>query len=184
MFGIHRQRPGATGMQAATDSPPVDLGDDVWMSPGWSNSYLLPTDDVLPGFAANVDEYMRQVVALGEGADRLLAAAVVVATGVRRHRWVGRGGRDVVGQAGEGDHGEGDVARLEVDEDREDPLAPAEAAPQRRLGHHLDRPAVLLQAGAHVGEVHRPQHTPGSAGAGRGGGRRGPEKNFFAPGGG
>ena len=45
MSGMHRQRPGATGMQAATDSPPVDLGDDVWMSPGWSNSYLLPTDE-------------------------------------------------------------------------------------------------------------------------------------------
>ena len=45
MPGIHRQRPGAAGMQAATDAPPVDLGDDVWMSPGWSNSYLLPTDD-------------------------------------------------------------------------------------------------------------------------------------------
>ena len=45
MPGIHRQRPGAAGMQAATDAPPVDLGDDVWMSPGWSNSYLLPTDE-------------------------------------------------------------------------------------------------------------------------------------------
>ena len=45
MSGIHRQRPGADGMAAATDAPAVDLGDDIWMSPGWSNSYMLRTDD-------------------------------------------------------------------------------------------------------------------------------------------
>ena len=45
MSGIHRQRPGADALTAATDAPAVDLGDDIWMSPGWSNSYLLPTDD-------------------------------------------------------------------------------------------------------------------------------------------
>ena len=45
MAGIHRERPGAADMAAATDSPAIDLGDDIWMSPGWSNSYLLPTDD-------------------------------------------------------------------------------------------------------------------------------------------
>jgi len=45
MSGIHRERPGAAAMTGATDAPPVDLGDDIYMSPGWSNSYLLPTDD-------------------------------------------------------------------------------------------------------------------------------------------
>ncbi|MFZ4519480.1 MAG: alkyl sulfatase dimerization domain-containing protein [Microthrixaceae bacterium] len=45
MTGIHRLRPGADAMSAATDAPAVDLGGDVWMSPGWSNSYLLPTSD-------------------------------------------------------------------------------------------------------------------------------------------
>ena len=45
MPGIHRERPGADAMAAATDAPAVDLGDDIWMSPGWSNTYLLPTDD-------------------------------------------------------------------------------------------------------------------------------------------
>ena len=32
-------------MKAATDAPAVDLGGDVWMSPGWTNCYLLPTDE-------------------------------------------------------------------------------------------------------------------------------------------
>jgi alkyl sulfatase BDS1-like metallo-beta-lactamase superfamily hydrolase len=45
MPGIHRERPGADAMAAATDAPAIDLGDDIWMSPGWSNTYLLPTDD-------------------------------------------------------------------------------------------------------------------------------------------
>ena len=31
--------------RAATGTPAVALGDDIWMSPGLSNSYLLPTDD-------------------------------------------------------------------------------------------------------------------------------------------
>jgi alkyl sulfatase BDS1-like metallo-beta-lactamase superfamily hydrolase len=45
MPGIHRERPGAADMAGATEAPAVDLGDDIYMSPGWSNSYLLPTDD-------------------------------------------------------------------------------------------------------------------------------------------
>ena len=45
MSGIHRLRPGADSMAAATDAPAIDLGDDIWMSPGWSNSYLLPTEE-------------------------------------------------------------------------------------------------------------------------------------------
>lgn len=45
MSGIHRQRAGADALAAATDAPAIDLGDDIWMSPGWSNSYLLPTDE-------------------------------------------------------------------------------------------------------------------------------------------
>jgi alkyl sulfatase BDS1-like metallo-beta-lactamase superfamily hydrolase len=44
MPGIHRERPGADAIAAATGTPAVDLGDDIWMSPGLSNSYLLPTD--------------------------------------------------------------------------------------------------------------------------------------------
>jgi len=45
MAGIHRERPGAADMTAATDAAAVDLGDGIWMSPGWTNSYLIGTDD-------------------------------------------------------------------------------------------------------------------------------------------
>jgi glyoxylase-like metal-dependent hydrolase (beta-lactamase superfamily II) len=45
MAGIHRERPGAADMTAATDAAAVDLGDGIWMSPGWTNSYLIRTDD-------------------------------------------------------------------------------------------------------------------------------------------
>ena len=45
MPGIHRERPGADALAAADGSPAVDLGDDIWMSSGLSNSYLLRTDD-------------------------------------------------------------------------------------------------------------------------------------------
>jgi glyoxylase-like metal-dependent hydrolase (beta-lactamase superfamily II) len=44
MAGVHRRRPGADAMKASTGEPAVDLGDDIWMSPGLSNSYLLCTD--------------------------------------------------------------------------------------------------------------------------------------------
>ncbi|BCZ20515.1 alkyl sulfatase dimerization domain-containing protein [Mycobacterium senriense] len=45
MAGIHRERPGAADLAAATDTPAVPLGDDIWMSPGVSNSYAVGTDD-------------------------------------------------------------------------------------------------------------------------------------------
>lgn len=45
MAGIHRERPGAEALAAADGSPAVDLGDGIWMSSGFSNSYLLTTDD-------------------------------------------------------------------------------------------------------------------------------------------
>jgi len=45
MAGIHRKRPGAADLAAATGAPAVPLGDDVWMSPGVSNSYAIVTDD-------------------------------------------------------------------------------------------------------------------------------------------
>lgn len=44
MGGIHRERPGADAMSGATGDPAVGIGDRVWMSPGWSNSYLVGTD--------------------------------------------------------------------------------------------------------------------------------------------
>ena len=40
---IWRSRPLADSVVPATDAPAVDLGDGVWMSPGLSNSYMLPT---------------------------------------------------------------------------------------------------------------------------------------------
>jgi len=43
--GIHRERPGAEAIAAAGGAPAVDLGDDIFMSPGLSNSYLLRDDD-------------------------------------------------------------------------------------------------------------------------------------------
>lgn len=45
MAGIHRERPGAGDLSAATDAPALPLGDGVWMSPGVSNSYAVATDD-------------------------------------------------------------------------------------------------------------------------------------------
>ena len=45
MAGTYRPRPGADSLAAATDAPAIDLGGDIWMSPGWTNSYLLPTDE-------------------------------------------------------------------------------------------------------------------------------------------
>jgi alkyl sulfatase BDS1-like metallo-beta-lactamase superfamily hydrolase len=45
MSGIHRLRPGAESIAAATGAPAVSLGDGVWMSSGLSNSYLVETDD-------------------------------------------------------------------------------------------------------------------------------------------
>jgi len=45
MAGIFRQRPGAEDLAAATGEPALALGDDVWMSPGVSNSYAIGTGD-------------------------------------------------------------------------------------------------------------------------------------------
>lgn len=45
MTGIHRERPGAGDLAAATGEPATPIGDDIWMSPGVSNSYALATDD-------------------------------------------------------------------------------------------------------------------------------------------
>ena len=44
MAGIHRTRPGADAMRGATGEP-VDLGDGIVMSAGWSNSYLVRTSE-------------------------------------------------------------------------------------------------------------------------------------------
>lgn len=45
MAGIHRERPGASDLSAATDAPAQTLGDGVWMSPGVSNSYAVATGE-------------------------------------------------------------------------------------------------------------------------------------------
>ncbi|MDH6195477.1 alkyl sulfatase BDS1-like metallo-beta-lactamase superfamily hydrolase [Mycobacterium frederiksbergense] len=45
MAGIHRKRPGADALATATGEPATPLGNDIWMSPGVSNSYALATDD-------------------------------------------------------------------------------------------------------------------------------------------
>jgi alkyl sulfatase BDS1-like metallo-beta-lactamase superfamily hydrolase len=45
MPGLYRERPGADAIAATSGEPAVDLGDDIWMSRGLSNSYLLRTDD-------------------------------------------------------------------------------------------------------------------------------------------
>lgn len=45
MAGIHRERPGAEDLAAATDTPALNLGDDVWVSPGVSNTYAVATGD-------------------------------------------------------------------------------------------------------------------------------------------
>ena len=43
--GIHRERPGAADLAAATGQPAIPLGSDIWMSPGVSNAYALGTDE-------------------------------------------------------------------------------------------------------------------------------------------
>ena len=45
MVGIHRERPGAADLAAATGESATPLGADIWMSPGVSNSYALATDE-------------------------------------------------------------------------------------------------------------------------------------------
>ena len=45
MAGIHRERPGAADLAAATDTPAIALGNHIWMSPGVSNAYAVTTDD-------------------------------------------------------------------------------------------------------------------------------------------
>jgi len=41
--GIHRERPGADAIAATRGDPAVDVGDGIWMSPGLSNTYVIPT---------------------------------------------------------------------------------------------------------------------------------------------
>ncbi|BBZ45508.1 hypothetical protein [Mycobacterium parmense] len=38
MAGIHRERPGAADLAAATGAPAIPLGNQIWMSPGVSNA--------------------------------------------------------------------------------------------------------------------------------------------------
>ncbi|MGO8872869.1 MAG: alkyl sulfatase dimerization domain-containing protein [Acidimicrobiales bacterium] len=45
MTGIHRERPGADAIAATRGESAIDLGDGIWMSPGLSNTYLVPTDE-------------------------------------------------------------------------------------------------------------------------------------------
>jgi alkyl sulfatase BDS1-like metallo-beta-lactamase superfamily hydrolase len=45
MAGIHRERPSATDLKAATGDPAKPLGDDIWMSSGVSNAYAVATND-------------------------------------------------------------------------------------------------------------------------------------------
>jgi alkyl sulfatase BDS1-like metallo-beta-lactamase superfamily hydrolase len=45
MAGIHRERPGAADLAAATDTPAIPLGNHIWLSPGVSNAYAVATDD-------------------------------------------------------------------------------------------------------------------------------------------
>lgn len=45
MAGIFRERPGAADLAAATGAPALAVNEDIWMSPGVSNSYAVGTDD-------------------------------------------------------------------------------------------------------------------------------------------
>ncbi len=71
MSGIHRERPGAASIAAATGAPAVDLGDDIWMSPGLSNSYLLPTDEgrviINTGMGFEGPLHQRAYAGIGDG---------------------------------------------------------------------------------------------------------------------
>ncbi len=43
--GIHRERPGADAIAPAVEGPALDIGDDIWLSKGVSNSHAVATDD-------------------------------------------------------------------------------------------------------------------------------------------
>ena len=45
MPGIHRERPGADAIAAATDAPALDLGDGIWLHEGLTNTYMIQTDE-------------------------------------------------------------------------------------------------------------------------------------------
>src|SRR5689334_17169478 len=88
MAGIHRERPGAIDLAAATDTPAQPLGDGVWMSPGVSNSYAVATDEgrvIVNGGLVFEGPLHRKAFADGPGPTR----AIVVTPGARRP--LGRG---------------------------------------------------------------------------------------------
>jgi alkyl sulfatase BDS1-like metallo-beta-lactamase superfamily hydrolase len=45
MAGIFRERPGAESIAPCRGEPAASVSDEIWLSPGLSNSYLLGTDD-------------------------------------------------------------------------------------------------------------------------------------------
>jgi alkyl sulfatase BDS1-like metallo-beta-lactamase superfamily hydrolase len=96
MPGIHRERPGADAIAASTGAPAVDLGGDVWMSPGLSNSYLLPTDEgrviINTGMGFEGPLHQRAYAGLGDGAVR----AIILTQGHYDHV----GGVDVLREDG------------------------------------------------------------------------------------
>ena len=76
MPGIHRERPGADAIAACTGAPAIDLGGDIWMSPGLSNSYLLRTDEgrviVNTGMGFEAPLHERAYASVDEGATRAI----------------------------------------------------------------------------------------------------------------
>ena len=76
MGGIHRERPGADAMSGATGEPAVGIGERVWMSPGWSNSYLVGTDDgrvvINTGMGFEGPLHVRSYAAVDESSTRAI----------------------------------------------------------------------------------------------------------------
>ncbi len=96
MAGIHRERPGAEAITACKGEPAVDLGDEIWMSPGMSNTYLLGTGDgrvlINTGMGFEGPLHQRAYTGLGAGPLR----AIVLTQGHYDHV----GGVDVLREDG------------------------------------------------------------------------------------